>query len=421
MSSLFFDDGPSSKRGKILIATTVYENPDASYTYSIQNSREALHKAGFDTAYLLLSGNCHVDDARNAVIKDFLETDCTDLVFIDADVSWKPEDLLKLCQVDANVVGGVYPYRRRDVRNNVDKMPYRPLQGATAVDGLLEVDGLPTGFLRIRRHVLEAMADISQKYTKGDDVYPLIFERIIVDGQRFGGDINFCRKWRDTGGKLYAATEMRLGHAVKQVIMDSLGAMLRRQDGTTIKYVVDRIKSGTEEIADYIEAWDAIGNAWVALEDTLANAVILARKAKGPILETGSGLSTVLMAAATKQTVYCIEHSQYYADLTEEMARKAGVTNIAICTAPIVNGWYDLAELAELPDRFSLALNDGPPRKCGSRMDFFKHFGDKCGVIVCDDADNPNYADELKMWASNNKREIRFPYGRTCIILDKVK
>jgi acetone carboxylase gamma subunit len=42
----------------------------------------------------LLSGNCHVDDARNSVVREFLASDCTELVFIDADVSWEPETLV---------------------------------------------------------------------------------------------------------------------------------------------------------------------------------------------------------------------------------------------------------------------------------------------------------------------------------------
>ena len=210
-----------------MLATPVYDSPDSSYVFAISKSREALSRAGILSSYLLLSGGVHVDDNRNTITKDFLESDCTDLVFLDADVSWQSQDLVKLCQYDLDVVGGVYPYRRKDPRNTSNKMPVRMKPGAEIVDGLLEVDGLPTGFLRIRRHVLETLAEDAGKFEKNGEYYPLIFERTVYDGQRMGGDINFCRKWQEEGGKLYASTEMRLGHIAKQVITDSLGASMR--------------------------------------------------------------------------------------------------------------------------------------------------------------------------------------------------
>jgi len=106
------------------------------------SSREALHDAGIGTAYLLLRGNCHVDDARNRIVQEFLTTDCTDLVFIDADVEWHSSDLVKLCQYDLDVVGGVYPHRRKDKQ---EELPMRMMKGKFPVDGLMEVEAYQQG------------------------------------------------------------------------------------------------------------------------------------------------------------------------------------------------------------------------------------------------------------------------------------
>ena len=120
MSNRFYDSGPSATGQKVFLATTAYDSPDASYTFSIARSREALTAAGIQSAYYLLQGNCHVDDARNAVVRDFLESDCTELVFLDADVSWEPDALVELCKINRDLVGGVYPYRRE---SEEEKMP----------------------------------------------------------------------------------------------------------------------------------------------------------------------------------------------------------------------------------------------------------------------------------------------------------
>jgi predicted O-methyltransferase YrrM len=421
MSNLFFDAGPSASGQKVMLATTSYDNPDSSYVFSIASSREALHKAGVPTAYLLLQGNCHVDDARNTVVRDFLVSDCTDLVFLDADVSWEPESLVALCKFDCDLVGGVYPYRRD--RHGKQSMPVRNLRGVYVPDesGLLEVEGLPTGFMRIRRHVLERMAAESPSFRKdASGPVPLLFERDIWNGERRGGDIHFCMKWRAMGGKLYAAAEMRLGHCGEQIVRDSLAANLRRQAGLTLGHVAEIIRDGKETAETYAEAREAMDNPWGAQTDVLFLAVGLARKARGPIIEAGSGLTTILMAAANPdQTVWCLEHHPVYALKLEHMAYQAGVKNIALVTCPIKDGWYDVAaDLPHMPKRFAVGLIDGPPRLLGDRMKFFDVFGDCCEAFLADDADDAGYAATLTTWADNNGRALKI-YDRAAVILKR--
>lgn len=403
MSNLYFDAGPSSDGRKVMVATTVYDSPDSSYTFAMARTGPALMKAGIKYSYLLLSGNAHVDDARNTVARDFLKSDCTELVFIDADVTWEPEHLLALLDFDVDVVGGVYPYRRE---TGNESMPVRNMAGKWRPEnGLLEVEGLPTGFLRIKRHVIETLAAEADWFGKPDGECPLLFERTCENGQRWGGDINFCRKWRDKGGRCFAAADLRLGHTGKHTIKDTLGASLRRQAYLSLPHVVEAIRRGEESDDIYYEAMKADNNPWAARTDVLHSAVHLARQARKPILEVGSGLSTVLMAAATDQTVWAIEHDAAYAARTESMARKAGVTNIALVMCPLKEGWYDIAgDLPDMPNEWAFALVDGPPRALGDRMKFFEHFGG-IGRILLDDADDKGFREKVTAWANDNGRE----------------
>lgn len=420
MSNLFIDESEGKAGPKVMLATTAYDSPDAAYTFSIQRSRAALQANGIGSDYLLLSGNCHVDDARNSVVTHFLKSNCDALVFLDADVAWEANALIDLCEtaLDApgfDIVGGVYPYRREDLRY-AGAMPFRPLDGRTIPlpDGLLEVEGLPTGFMAITRRVLEAMAKEAPCFhPKADrrDTIPLIFERTMIDGIRWGGDMNFCRKARAAGFTVWAMTELRLGHVAKQVIWDSVAASFRRLDGTTLKHLCDLIRQGDDTIPDYTEAMRAVGNPWGAPEEVLIAAASLARRSTLPIIEAGSGLTTVVMAAANpKNRVWCMEHDPQFVLQTATMARQAGVDNIAICEWPLVDGWYkpDAKEKAMLPERFGLGLVDGPPRASGDRMTFFRVFGAACERIIADDADSPAYKDDLTAWAADNGRKTYF-------------
>ena len=417
MSTMCHDDGPKATGQKVMLATPVYENPDFNYTFSIARSREALTAAGIQSAYLLVSGNAHVDDCRNTITQEFLASDCTELIFLDADVSWEPHQLVRLCQHDKDIVGGVYPYRRED-QQKAGNLPVRMLDGAEVEDGLLEVEGLPTGFMRIKRHVLETLVKDADHFAKKAARVPIVFERTFENGVRWGGDIGFCRKWRERGGKIYADYEMRLGHVGKMVMRDSLGSALRRRAGTTLHHIAGKIKAGTDTIADLTEAMEYVGNPWGAFEDVLALSVGLARQAKGPIIESGSGLTTILMAAATDQTVFCLEHHGLYAAKLRQMAAEAGVKNIGLCVCPIKDGWYDLTDM-DLPDHFALGLNDGPPRLVGSRMDFFNHFDPD--TIICDDADDSGYADNLITWAATQNRDVKFIEPRAALISQPVR
>jgi len=396
MTNFYRDESGGQK--KICLATTTYGDPDSSYVFSIQDSREALHKAGFRTDYFLLQGNCHVDDARNDIVRAFLRTDCTDLVFIDADVSWRAADLVKLCKYDLPIVGGVYPYRR----DNPDAIPARLMAGAEPVNGLLEVEGLPTGFLKISRATLEQMCRHAPAYQHEGQTTHILFERVLVNGTRWGGDLHFCNMWRSLGGKIYADMEMVLGHAGRTITYGSLGTYLRKRDHSTLRYVADKVRAGTWTIHDMKEAFSYCENRWGAPPEVLAAAVTMAGKADGPIVETGSGLTSVLMAAATSQTVYCLEHSDVWAMRLRELADMAGVQNIGICRVPITNGWYDLSEFRGLPKEFSLGLNDGPPRTLSDRMKFFEHL--QCKAIICDDAQG--YIEPLRIIAKERGMAI---------------
>jgi Predicted O-methyltransferase len=413
LSNRYYDAGPTASGQKVLLATTAYDSPDASYTFSIARSREALSAAGIQSGYFLLQGNCHVDDARNAVVRDFLESDCTELVFLDADVSWEPDALVTLCKIDKDLVGGVYPYRRE---SEEETMPIRHLPEIKVEGDLIEVEGLPTGFMKIKRHVIETMAATAKHFLKDDGKpHPVLFERDYFGGGRRGGDIRFCMVWREMGGKVYAAPELRLGHCGKMVLKDSLGAALRRQNKTSLLWLVKQIKEGAK-LDTFIEATKAHKNHWVASSDVLQLASELAKASKLPILEMGSGLSTIVLAASTEQRVWTVEHEQRYAEDLEGMTKQAGVKNVVLVTAALKDDWYDLEQdMASLPEQFGLAFVDGPPREHGSRMRFFKTFGLRCKVILCDDANDPNYARELMAWAAANGRQYHAD-GRAAVI-----
>ena len=242
-----------------MLATPSYGPTSPTYTFAIARSRQALSQAGIDSAYLLLHAFCHVDDSRNKIVREFLESDCTDLVFLDSDVDWEPEQLVQLCQRDVAVVGGIYPYRRE----GSEEMPVRLKEGAKVKDGLLEVEGLPTGFMKIKRNVLEIMANDAPKYFDKITETALVFDRPTPgpDKTRWGGDVDFCNRWRAMGGRLFADQEIRLGHAGEG---DCQGLSGFTSSEKTWNYAqsmwLTRSRQDQKSPGDYSEAFKYAGN-----------------------------------------------------------------------------------------------------------------------------------------------------------------
>ena len=79
-------------------------------------------------------------------------------------------------------------------------------------NGLIEVDGLPTGFLKISREALKKVWDASEEYTNENKVARMVFDIKIMNGQLVSEDIVFCRKWHDLGGKVYIDPNMTFNH-----------------------------------------------------------------------------------------------------------------------------------------------------------------------------------------------------------------
>lgn len=413
MSAHYYDEGSPATGQKVLLAVPTYGDPSAALSFSLARSREALSAVGTQSALLILQGNCHVDDARNSIVRDFLESDCTELVFLDSDVCFEPEALVQLCQRDCDIVGGVYPYRRE----GSDNMPVRMMDGGEVKDGLREVEGLPTGFMKIKRHVLETMCAASPWYF--DKIYPthLVFNRSEPDVShtRWGGDLYFCKRWREMGGKIYADEELRLGHVAEIVIYDSLAAHIRRLTGTTLGQLIPRFREGIETEADYNELFRFASNNYAADAGVLALVAGIARKCRGPIIETGSGLSSILMGAVSEGPVYSFEHIDHYAAQTLAWCEEAGVSNVGLCHAPLKDGWYDLDKF-DLPNKFAFGFCDGPPRLYGTRMRFFDEIAPRCTVIAVDDikTDN-NFARQVSEWAKANGYQVQI-LGRCALL-----
>ena len=365
-----------------------------------------LSAAGIGADFCFEAGNCHVDDARNSLVRQFLQTDCTDLIFIDSDVGFRAQDLLKLVTVDRDVVAGVYPKKQDEEDFPVFTAPGTDLYAED--DGCVEVLGAPTGFMRIRRHVLERMVEAfkdkrfqGQSHSEGDALYTLLFEREIAEGRRWSGDYNFCRRWRALGGTVHVLPEMEFIHEGLKQWKGSLGAFWKRVHGVSAQIAkeaferaIEHCKQGDPEPQDFMALVEGWNNPWSASPEFLATAYRMAQEADGPILECGSGLSTVVMAT-TGAVIHALEHDPIWAMKVRDTLEGHGLKAMLECH-PLTEGFYRVDPM----DRYPLVVIDGPPRGMGNRAKAFQYAS---ASVLMDDTSDPTQSEALKVFAQGRE------------------
>jgi hypothetical protein len=191
-------------------------------SFSIIQFILALKASDIAVTMIGLNGNCYIDYARNVLVGDFLESDATDLLFIDTDVGFDPQTGIKLVRATRPVVAAIYPKKTDD-----ESYPVDFVKGSHTIDdeGLIEAKMVPTGLLRINRKVFEVMPAKTYKNGHGrmDKAY---FETDIRD-QFYGEDVEFCRKWREMGGKIRVLPDETLSHTGPKAWIGNVGQALR--------------------------------------------------------------------------------------------------------------------------------------------------------------------------------------------------
>jgi hypothetical protein len=190
--------------------------------------------------------------------------------------------------------------------------------------------------------------------------------------------------------------------------------LLRRQLRHAIKTIgglpVDESPSRSQ-LTDLITGWSNEGFAanLEYLEAVAEHSV----KTKGPVLECGSGVTTILMGILCGKrnvAVWSLEHYDEWRERVSGVLADNGIAAARICSAPLVEYgefvWYD-PPLAQMPEAFSLVICDGPPGSTkGGRYGLLPVLGARLqdATILLDDAGRPGEAELIKRW----ENEARF-------------
>lgn len=170
-------------------------------------------RIGLHTHYRVLSGDCYVHKARNTLTQDFLDTDATEMFFLDADLGWDPNDVVRMLQLPHDLAVAVYPFKQDTESYPVTlestpemKPVFHPATGCYSI-----VSG-PTGFMRIRRSVFDRLAPRVGSYKLGDRRYGNYFSTPVTGDTFFGEDVHFIQQWLRLGERVWLLPDVQFRH-----------------------------------------------------------------------------------------------------------------------------------------------------------------------------------------------------------------
>jgi len=149
-------------------------------------------------------------------------------------------------------------------------------------------------------------------------------------------------------------------------------------------------------------------DGWSASPEFMQEVLNCAWQARGPILECGSGLSTLLLgivADRTGATVLSLEHDGFWAEHVRSALKIHNIGSVEVHHAPLRSfgdHWWYSVEADALPDRIALVVCDGPPGDIpGGRYGLLpaarSRLANGC-VLLLDDAARPDERRVVERW-----------------------
>ena len=231
-------------KAKLFIGTPMYGGLcHGAYAMGLLESVSPFMQAGIQMYFCYMMNESLITRARNSVAHDFLASDATHLMFIDADIGFNANDIVKMVDADKDIICGLYPKKEinwqtveKAVKDGVDyhdlgqhtgsfvvNLPNGVKQQSGKLGEPMEIENGGTGFMLIKREVLTGLIGKVPYYlnnvldinnpSNGETIHEFFATQIEEDTKiLLSEDYDFCKKARNNGFKVWAAPWVQLSH-----------------------------------------------------------------------------------------------------------------------------------------------------------------------------------------------------------------
>ena len=200
---------------KLLVGTPAYNclvNTD--YLHTIL----ALERIKVPFELITIGNESLITRARNKILSFFqANKEFSHLLFLDADIGIKADDIKKLLLWEKDVIGAAVPlkgYQDNKLVFNFGKILDRNMP-------LIEVDRIGCAVMMLSRKAVQALVDAADQYDAGAisrgtqlhiHMYD-VFKVGVIDGEYLSEDYWVCKTLRDKGFSIYVDASIRTKHS----------------------------------------------------------------------------------------------------------------------------------------------------------------------------------------------------------------
>jgi len=206
----------------VYIAMPCYDSVKINTMLSVIKLVEQLAKSGIKVGINTMKSPL-IHQARNYLTSVFLTTEYQYLLFIDSDVEFEPEAVLRMLVAKKEIICTPYRVKAEQLDKHIYTVEFKdPKNIPILPGGLVELEAGPTGLMLIDRTVFEKIIKnhpdlkIKNKATptadKSLEFYYNFFDFGFDNHYATGEDISFCKLAKENDFKIYANTESTTKH-----------------------------------------------------------------------------------------------------------------------------------------------------------------------------------------------------------------
>jgi len=205
----------------ILIGTPAY---NGLLHMDFMNSILDFHKIKLPFSLMMIGNESLISRGRNTILSHFYEMkNFSHLLFIDADIGIKGEDIIKLLQHNVEVIGAPVALKGYDALGNKVYNVTNPIK-STIKTSLFEVDNIGAAVLLLTRNAVESLVDKavnnndlyhSNKYSRGNSKDLMMFDVFktgVVNGIYLSEDYYVCKTLKELGYTIYVDDTVKTVH-----------------------------------------------------------------------------------------------------------------------------------------------------------------------------------------------------------------
>lgn len=204
----------------VMIAMPCYDSVKVNTMVAVIKVIQQLAKSGVAVGINTIKSPL-IHQARNYLTSVFLDSDFTHLLFIDSDVEFEPEAVLRMLVAKKDLICTPYRVKSMDVNKKIYTVEIKEARRMEAGD-IMEISAGPTGIMLIHRDVFKKIIEKFPELKIKNSVFPQegpdhqyyynFFDFKFEDGYSVGEDVSFCHLVGKAGFKLYANTASPTKH-----------------------------------------------------------------------------------------------------------------------------------------------------------------------------------------------------------------